>query len=63
MTEQYTDTDYALDKLVVQAWMEESSNKQPFTLRKGNRCVWATQGGVHMYLYVRDGSVVNVIVD
>lgn len=54
---------YNSDFEVVKKYLEEKEPNAAWTARPGNNCVWVSKGRLEMYYFVKDGKVVDIVID
>lgn len=48
---------------IVRAYMAKKYPTMTYAIRMGNRCVWVSMGLIEMYFTIRDGDIVDIVVD
>jgi hypothetical protein len=48
---------------IVKNYMDAKYPEQRYSMRSGNKNVWVTIGITDVYFYIRDGVIVDIIVD
>ena len=48
---------------IVEEYIRENNPTAVYTVREGHKCVWVSMGRTEQYYIVKDGKVVDIIID